>query len=159
MDNTASDNQGLCLNRLERIRPFMQRYVDDGLYAGVSTLVARHGTVVHQEQVGYADLATGVPMTADTLCRVYSMTKPIAATVLMTLYEEGLFQLSDPVYKYLPVFEGVQVMEGDEAGNQRLVAAKRPPTVRDLLTHTAGFTYHFVEGLSLIHISEPTRPY
>ena len=146
MDNTASDNQGLCLNRLERIRPFMQRYVDDGLYAGVSTLVARHGIVVHQEQVGYADLATGVPMTADTLCRVYSMTKPIAATVLMTLYEEGLFQLSDPVYKYLPVFEGVQVMEGDEAGNQRLVAAKRPPTVRDLLTHTAGFTYHFVEG-------------
>jgi CubicO group peptidase (beta-lactamase class C family) len=124
----------------------MQRYLDDGLYAGISTLVARHGSIVHQEQVGLADLETSTPMKADALFRVYSMTKPIAATVLMTLHEEGRFQLFDPIHKYLPSFEGVQVLEGDEAGNQRLVAANRPPTVRDLLTHTAGFTYHFSEG-------------
>ena len=91
-------------------------------------------------------MEAGTPLATDTLYRVYSMTKPITATVLMTLHEEGRFQLFDPVSKYLPTFEGIQVLEGDEAGNQRRVAAKRPPTIRDLLTHTAGFTYHFVEG-------------
>lgn len=146
MDATAPESQGFCPDRLARIRPAMQRYIDDGLFAGISTLVARHGAIVHQEQVGFANREASTPMTADTLYRVYSMTKPIAATVLMTLHEEGRFQLFDPISKYLPAFGGVQVLEGDEAGNQRRVAPKRPPTVRDLLTHTAGFTYHFAEG-------------
>ena len=146
MDATTPESQGFCPDRLARIRPAMQRYIDDGLFAGISTLVARHGAIVHQEQVGFANQEADVPTTADTLYRVYSMTKPIAATVLMTLHEEGRFQLFDPISKYLPAFEKVQVLEGDEAGNQRRVTPKRPPTVRDLLTHTAGFTYHFSEG-------------
>lgn len=146
MDATAPDNLGFCPNRLARIRPAMQCYIDDGLYTGISTLVARHGAIVHQEQVGFAGREANTPVTADTLYRVYSMTKPIAATVLMTLHEEGCFQLFDPISKYLPAFMEVQVLEGDEAGNQRRVAPKRPPTVRDLLTHTAGFTYQFAEG-------------
>jgi CubicO group peptidase (beta-lactamase class C family) len=146
MDASVPESQGFCPIRLARIRPALQRYVDDGLFAGISTLVARHGSIVHQEQVGFADLEAGKPMAAETLFRVYSMTKPIVASVLMTLHEEGRFQLFDPISKYLPAFADVQVLEGDEAGNQRRVAPKRPPTVRDLLTHTAGFTYHFVEG-------------
>ena len=146
MNNTTPDTMGFCANRLGRIRPALQRYIDDGLYAGFSTLIARRGAIVQQEQIGFADMEAGTPLATDTLYRVYSMTKPITAIVLMTLHEEGRFQLFDPVSKYLPAFENIQVLEGDEAGNRRLVAAKRPPTIRDLLTHTAGFTYHFVEG-------------
>ncbi|MBT3343862.1 MAG: beta-lactamase family protein [Gemmatimonadetes bacterium] len=146
MDTKSPESVGLCSQRLARIRPAMQRYIDDGLYAGVSTLLARHGAVVHQEQAGFADQEAGTSMAPDTLFRVYSMTKPIAATALMTLHEEGRFQLFDPIAKYLPDFEGVQVLETDADGNQRRVAPARPPTIRDLLTHTAGFTYHFCEG-------------
>ena len=134
MDNTASDNQGLCRNRLERIRPFIQRYVDDGLYAGVSTLVARHGIVVHQEQVGYADLAAGVPMTADTLCRVYSMTKPVASVALMMLFDRGRFDLDDPVERFLPAFSGMRIYD---PGGFHTPAAGRI-TIRQLLNHTSG---------------------
>ena len=146
MASTTTESVGFCPDRLSRIRPAMQAYVDRGLYSGISTLIARRGHVVHQEQVGYADKEAGTPMTAEALFRVYSMTKPIAAATLMTLHEEGRFQLFDPLSKYIPAFESLQVLEGDAAGNHRLVAPKRPPTVRDALTHTAGFTYHFSEG-------------
>ena len=71
MNAAAPDSRGFCPDRLARIRPAMQRYLDDGLYAGISTLVARHGSIVHQEQVGLADLETSTPMKADALFRVY----------------------------------------------------------------------------------------
>lgn len=142
MQVTDPESAGCSSDRLARIRPAMQAWVDRGLYAGMSTLVARRGGIVHAEHVGCADVAAATPMTADTLFRVYSMTKPIAATVLMTLYEEGRFQLTDPVSKHLPAFASLRVLEGQH----RLVEPKRPPTVRDLLTHTAGFTYHFSPG-------------
>ena len=143
---SADTAQGLCPDRLARIRPAMQGYVDRDQYAGISTLISRHGQIVHCDQVGFADKETATPMAHDTLFRVYSMTKPIAAATLMTLHEEGRFQLFDPLSKHIPAFESLQVLEGDAAGNQRRVAPQRPPTVRDLLTHTAGFTYQFCEG-------------
>ena len=86
--------------RLERIRPAMQSYVDRGVYAGISTLIARRGKVVHAGQFGWRDKEAGSPMTADTIFRLYSMTKPIVCVALMTLLEEARFTLIDPLAKY-----------------------------------------------------------
>ena len=88
---------GMNARRLERIRPTMQAYVDRGVYAGIATLVARRGKVVHAEEFGWRDKEAKVAMTADTIFRLYSMTKPIICTALMTLLEEGRFRLSDKV--------------------------------------------------------------
>ena len=90
--------------RLERIRPAMQAYVDRGVYAGINTLIARRGKVVHAGQFGWRDKEAGSAMTADTIFRLYSMTKPIVCVALMTLLEEARFTLIDPLAKYIPAF-------------------------------------------------------
>ena len=91
----------------------MQGYVDRGVYAGITTLIARRGKVVHAEQFGWRDKEAQSPMTADTIFRLYSMTKPIVSAGLMTLLEEGRFTLVDPLAKYIPAFGGVKVLEAD----------------------------------------------
>lgn len=131
--------------RLERIRPKMQSYVDRGVFAGITTMLARHGEIVHFDQVGHQDRTTKAPLTPDTLYRIYSMTKPIICTALMTLHEEGRFQLFDPVAKYLPAFGKVRVLESDARGNHRAVPPNQMMTIQHLFTHTAGLTYNFVE--------------
>lgn len=131
--------------RLERIRPKMQSYVDRGVFAGITTMLARHGEIVHFDQVGHQDRTTKAPLTPDTLYRIYSMTKPIICTALMTLHEEGRFQLFDPVAKYLPAFGKVRVLESDVRGNHRAVPPNQMMTIQHLFTHTAGLTYNFVE--------------
>jgi CubicO group peptidase (beta-lactamase class C family) len=143
MSNTAAtpESVGMSRSRLERIGPAMQGYVDRGVYAGVSTLVARRGVVVHEAQFGLRDKEAGTPMTADTIFRLYSMTKPIVCTALMTLLEEGRFRLFDPVARYVPAFAQVKVLAADGS----LVNPVRPMLVRDLLTHTSGLSYHFLE--------------
>jgi CubicO group peptidase (beta-lactamase class C family) len=128
--------------RLARIRPAMQAYVDSGKFAGISTLLARRGQIIHFEQVGVRDKVTQAPMAADTIFRVYSMTKPVVCTALMTLYEEGRFHLFDPVAKFLPAFANVKVWAGD---GKPLADPVRPVLIRDLFTHTAGLTYNFLE--------------
>jgi CubicO group peptidase (beta-lactamase class C family) len=139
--NGTPKSVGMSRARLERIRPAMQAYVDRGVFAGVSTLVARQGVIVHEEQIGLRDKEAGLPMTADTIFRLYSMTKPIVCSALMILFEEGRFRLIDPVAKYIPAFGPIQVREPDGA----LVKPVRPMTVRDLMAHTSGLTYHFLE--------------
>jgi len=136
-----SEAVGMSARRLERIRPAMQSFVDSGVYAGVSTLIARRGKVVHAEQVGWRDKEARSPMSADTIFRLYSMTKPIVCTGLMTLLEEGRFSLFDPVAKYIPAFAAVKVPQADG----RLADPARPVTLSDLMTHTSGLTYHFLE--------------
>src|ERR1041384_3863524 len=89
---------GMSAERLARVKTAMQRYVDRGEVPGVVTLIARRGRVVHFESIGYRDVESRVPMTPDTIFRLASMTKPIVAAALMTLYEEGEFRLSDPVW-------------------------------------------------------------
>lgn len=115
----------------------MQRYVDQKLIAGIVTLVARRGSVVHFEKFGFQDLETKTPMELDTIFRIYSMTKPITSVALMMLYENGLLGLNDPVTKFLPDFEKVKVYvkEGELADLTREI------TIHDLLTHTAGLSY------------------
>jgi CubicO group peptidase (beta-lactamase class C family) len=129
---------GMSAERLERITELNQRYVDEGKLAGAVTLVARRGQVVYFNAVGQADLNSGAPMTQDTLFRIYSMTKPITAVAAMVLYEEGAFQLSDPVSKFLPELANLEVLQED--GSR---VAAEPITMQQLLTHTAGFSYGF----------------
>jgi CubicO group peptidase (beta-lactamase class C family) len=119
----------------------MQAYVDRGVYTGISTLIARRGKVVHAEQFGWCDKESQTPMAADTIFRLYSMTKPIVCTALMMLFEEARFSLLDALAKYIPVFGRVKVLEADGS----LVSPMRPITLRDLMTHTSGLTYHFVD--------------
>jgi CubicO group peptidase (beta-lactamase class C family) len=129
---------GMSAERLERISQLTRRYVEEGKLAGAVTLVARRGQVVYFDAVGQADLNTGAPMTQDTLFRIYSMSKPITAVAAMMLYEEGAFQLSDPVSKFLPELANLEVLEED---GSRVPAALI--TMQQLLSHTAGFSYGF----------------
>jgi CubicO group peptidase (beta-lactamase class C family) len=134
----APGQVGMSAERLERITALARRYVDDGMLAGMVTLVARHGQVVHFEATGVRDLETGAPMEHDTLFRIYSMSKPITAVAAMMLYEQGKFQLTDPVSKFLPELANLKVLEDGE-----LVEPSTPMTMHHLLTHTAGFSYGF----------------
>jgi CubicO group peptidase (beta-lactamase class C family) len=136
---------GCSSERLARITPVMQSYIDQHGFAGISTMLARRGRVVHFEQVGWQDRESRIPLSADTIFRIYSMTKPIVCVALMTLYEEGRFQLLDPVAKFLPAFGNVRVQTGTTLSDAREVDLIRPITIRDLLTHTSGLTYNFLE--------------
>jgi CubicO group peptidase (beta-lactamase class C family) len=136
-----SEAVGMSARRLERIPPAMQSYVDRGVYAGINTLIARRGKVVHAGQFGWRDKEAGSPMTADTIFRLYSMTKPIVCVALMTLLEEARFTLIDPLAKYIPAFGAVKVREADGS----LVNPARPVMLRDLMTHMSGLSYHFVD--------------
>jgi CubicO group peptidase (beta-lactamase class C family) len=140
-----SEAVGMNARRLERIRPAMQAYVDSGVYAGINTLIARRGKIVHAGEFGWRDREAGQAMTADTIFRLYSQTKPIICVGLMTLLEEGRFRLIEPLAKYIPAFGTVKVLEGDGS----LVAPARPILIRDLMTHMSGLSYHFVEESGL----------
>lgn len=136
---------GMSSERLSRIRPAMQRYVERNLVPGVVSLIARHGRVVHLDAVGFRDVEAKAPMATDTIFRIMSMTKPVTSVALMMLYEEGHFLLSDPVSKWIPEFSdpkvAVRTSPQDYAGVPwRLVPAARPITVKHLLTHTAGLS-------------------
>jgi CubicO group peptidase (beta-lactamase class C family) len=139
---TPSEAVGMSARRLQRIQPAMQAYVDRGVFKGISTLVARRGQIVHAEQFGWRDREARAPMTADTIFRLYSMTKPIVCTALMTLFEEGRFSLLDPVARFIPAFAKMKVLLPDG----ELADSKRAMTVGDLMAHTSGLSYHFVEN-------------
>ena len=136
---------GLSKDRLKRIEATMQKYIDKELYAGLSTMVCRKGSLVQKSYIGYADIASRKKLDSATLYRVYSMTKPITATLVMTLFEEGKLRLTDPISDYLPEFKNITVLEVDGEGNHTCVKPHTLPTIYNLLTHTAGFSYHFAE--------------
>lgn len=131
---------GMSAERLARIGPAMQSYVDRGVVRGISTLVARQGEVVHRSLHGERDAETGDAMTDDTIFRIYSMTKPIVSTALMLLHEEGRFLVDQPIATYLPAFATLKVLQADGS----LVDAARPITIGDALSHTSGMTYDFM---------------
>ncbi|MCJ9428433.1 serine hydrolase domain-containing protein [Kordiimonas marina] len=134
--------EGVSVAKLAALDAHFQAYVDKGMLAGATTLVARHGKVIHFAHYGMLNKAAGVPMTDDAIFRIYSMTKPITGVALMMLYEEGRFKLSDPVSKYLPEFAHARVYKAtDKDGTVETVAADRPITILDLMRHTAGLTY------------------
>jgi CubicO group peptidase (beta-lactamase class C family) len=148
---------GCSSERLARINPIMQSYVDQHGFAGLSTMLARGGHIIHFEQVGWQDRDARTPLTADTIFRIYSMTKPIICTAFMTLYEEGRFQLFDPVAKFLPSFGKLRVLTGNAPSDMQEVDLVRPVTIRDLLTHTAGLTYDFLEDSPVSELYRQAR--
>lgn len=141
------ESLGFSSERLERLHAVMQREVDQKELAGVVTLLARHGKVVEERTYGDKDIASGAPMTADTIFRIYSMTKPITGVAMMILYEEGKWRPADPISKYIPEFAHLKVFKGfDQNGKMILEDPVHPPTMRELMTHTAGFTYGIFGG-------------
>jgi CubicO group peptidase (beta-lactamase class C family) len=134
---------GLDAGRLARIDRHFYRYVDDGRLPGWLILVSRRGRVAHLSTYGWRDRERALPVEADTVWRLASMTKPITSVAAMMLYEEGAFELKDPVERWLPSFEGMRVYRGGSGPKAETRPAVEPIRVWHLLTHTAGLTYGF----------------
>ncbi|MBV8094510.1 MAG: beta-lactamase family protein [Acetobacteraceae bacterium] len=137
---------GLSSARLARVDDWMRRWVDSGRLPCLVTMVARHGRVVDLRCYGRADVERNKPVATDTIFRIYSMTKPLTSVTIMMLYEEGRFQLDDPIARFLPCFRNMRVYVGGMGGKLDTVPAQRDITFRDLLTHTSGLTYGFMES-------------
>jgi len=133
---------GFSRARLERLDRWMEGEIQAGHIAGAVVLIARDGKVAWERAFGYADIATHRPMRADTMFRLFSMTKPVTSVALLTLYEQGKFQLTDPLERYVPAFRNVGVYERTDPNGHIIV---KPPsrkiTIEDVFRHTAGFTY------------------
>ncbi len=133
---------GLSQDRLDRITAVMQKHVDNGLLAGAVAMVARDGKAAYLQSVGMRDREQQVIMSPDAIFRIASMSKPITSVAVMMLYEEGRFQLKDPISKFIPEFRAPEVIVTGQ-GSEQLVPAKREITIRHLLTHTSGLTYQW----------------
>jgi len=129
--------------RLRRIDDLLQGYVDGGLLAGCQFVLGRGDHVAHTVVTGKRDLESGAPFTDDTIVRLYSMTKPVTSVAAMMLYEEGAFELKDPVAKFIPSFADVRVYRSGSSAAPTLEPATEPVRIWHLLTHTAGLTYGF----------------
>lgn len=138
LQTSRASSVGMSAERLDRITELSRQYVEAEKLSGVVTMVSRKGKLVHFEAVGKRGLTDDRPLSKDSLFRIYSMSKPITAVAAMILYEEGKFQLLDPVSKFLPELDNLRVLE-----NGVLVEPKTPITMQQLLSHTAGFTYGF----------------
>ncbi len=140
---------GFSVERLQRLVDAFRRDVDRGAIPGAVILLARRGRIACYEAIGFRDREAGAPMTADTLFRIYSMTKPIASVAAMMLAEEGMLSIADPVAAFLPEFAEVDVaVESDHATAAPMTSEppQRPMTVQDLLRHTSGLTYAHLAG-------------
>src|SRR5262247_2788068 len=136
---------GLSSGRLGRINDHLRRYIDAGKLAGTLTLVARRGKIAYFEPLGHLEIERKRAVTPDSIFRIYSMTKPIASVGLMMLWEQGRLQLDDPVHKFIPAWRDQRVFVGGNHPAWKTAAVERPMTVRDLLSHTSGLTYGFME--------------
>jgi CubicO group peptidase (beta-lactamase class C family) len=134
---------GFDARRLARIDRHYGRYVEEGKLAGFQCVIARDGHVVHAAQAGQRDVAAGAPVTDDTLWRIYSMTKPITSVAAMLLWEEGAFELKDPVAKFIPSFADARVWDGGSQRSPVTRAPREPVRMWHLLTHTSGLAYGF----------------
>ena len=134
---------GFDASRLARIDAHFQRYVDDGRLPGYLVAVARRGQIAHLATYGSRDKESGAPIELDTLFRIYSMTKPITSVAAMMLYEEGAFELKDPVSTLIPSFADTKVYRSGSAVNPVLEPQTEPVRIWHLLTHTSGLTYGF----------------
>jgi CubicO group peptidase (beta-lactamase class C family) len=141
LPTAAPEKVGMSTERLDRLNAGMKSLVDEGRLAGVVTMVARHGKVVNFAAQGKRDTATGTPMQKDSIFRIYSMSKPITGVAMMMLFEEGKWQLNDPVSKYIPEFANLKVYGADANGNIALKDQVHPVTMRELMSHSGGFTY------------------
>ena len=150
LEMVAPEAVGMDSTQLGQIAQHLQkRYVDPVKIPGSITLVSRRGQPCYLDVQGMRDVERGTPMTADSILRIYSMTKPITSLALMTLHEQGLFSLDDPVHRYIPAWRGLRVRTG---GSYPLFLSERPErhmTIRDLFMHTSGLTYDFMHATNV----------
>ncbi|MGD8831101.1 MAG: serine hydrolase domain-containing protein, partial [Pseudomonadales bacterium] len=146
IDTVSPESVGLSSARLERVSAWLEAQISGERVAGASVLVGRRGGIPYFEARGLADVAAGKSFERDTIVRIYSMTKPVTTVAAMMLYEEGCFQLDDPVAKYLPEFAATRVWAGGDAPLTSTVAVQTPMTVHHLMTHTSGLTYGFMQA-------------
>jgi CubicO group peptidase (beta-lactamase class C family) len=142
--NPAANPESLGFDgqRLAKLDAYMAKAVADGRVSGMITLIARHGQVVSEKIYGARRLDGNAPMTHDTIFRLYSMTKPITGVAMMILFEDGKWRLDDPVTRFVPEFKELKVFTGTDAEGQLTVEPmKRPPTMREIMSHSAGFGY------------------
>jgi len=142
----SPDQVGLSAARLARISTWMKGWVDSGKLPGMTVAVMRKGELAFAETYGKADVERNKPQRPDTIFRIYSMSKPLTSTAIMMLYEEGRFQLDDPISKFIPAFKNPRVYSGGSRGKLDTVPAEREINFRDLLSHTSGLTYGFMES-------------
>ena len=145
------ESVGLSSERLDRIGIAVQRSIDDKQIAGAVTLVVRHGRVAWFKAQGMMDREAGKAMRPDAMFRICSMTKPITSVAVMMLYEEGRFQLDDPISKYLPEFKNPKVLVKPASGEPYSIPATREILIKDLLRHTSGLTYNWNEKLGKMY--------
>jgi len=136
------DSVGFSPERLDNLHALIQGEIDRHQLAGAITLLARHGKIIDYRTYGMRDLATSTPMTNDTIFRDYSMTKPVTGVAMMILYEQGKWLPTDPISKYIPEFAHLKVFNGvDNDGKMILIDPDHAPTLRELMSHSAGFSY------------------
>lgn len=139
---SRAEDVGMSTERLAYMKSYFQGLLDDEETGGFQILVSRRGKVVIYENLGMANVEEDIPVTDETLFRIYSMTKPVVGVAMMMLYEEGQYSLADPLSKHIPEFAELRVYAGeDDEGNMTLEPMEREPTIHDLLQHTAGFAY------------------
>ena len=142
ISETKPETVGFSSERLGKLDSSMKSLVDAKRLAGMVTVLARHGKIVEEKTYGYADVASQKPMQKDTIVRIYSMTKPITGIAMMMLYEEGKWKPSDPIARYIPEFRDLKVYSGaDKDGKPTLDKPGHAPTMGELMSHSAGFTY------------------
>src|SRR3984957_17434426 len=143
---------GFSREKLQRVGDYIRNEIAAGKIPGAVILIQQHGRPVYFESFGLRDVESRRPMTADSIFRLYSMSKPIASVAAMMLVEDGKLRLDDPLSKYIPAFAeakvGVEKKASDGTVTLDLVPAEHPITIRDLMRHTSGITYGFIgEGL------------
>jgi CubicO group peptidase (beta-lactamase class C family) len=159
---------GMSSERLERVTEALDRYVDEGRLPGAVVQVVRRGRLVYSEAVGHRDVEAGSPMTTDAIFRIASQTKAVVSVAVMMLQEDGRLLISDPVSKHLPAYSSTTVAVPGDSGSYDVEAARRPVTIRDLLTHTSGVSYGSgsggdrwedagITGWYFAHRDEPVR--
>jgi CubicO group peptidase (beta-lactamase class C family) len=145
--------------RLQKLDKAMQATVDNKTLSGVVTLLARHGKVVQFKTYGQQDIAAAMPMQKDSIFRIFSMTKPTIGVAMMMLYEEGKWRPSDPVAKFIPELGNLQVFAGTDAdGKMILEKPKHAPTIGELMSHNAGFTYGLFGNTPVDNLYKKVNP-
>ena len=147
LDIVTPESVGLDSGQLDRVGEHLaKRYVQPGKIPGSIALVARRGQVCYLDVQGHRDVERGIDMTADSILRIYSMSKPVTSLALMTLFERGLFSLDDRVDRFIPAWKGLRVRKAGSYPLFDTTPCQRPMTIRDLLMHTCGLTYDFMHA-------------
>ncbi|MFP6584748.1 MAG: serine hydrolase domain-containing protein [Candidatus Hydrogenedentota bacterium] len=141
-----AESLGLSQEKLDAIPKALSGFIDKNQVPGFVTVVAKEGKIVHFEAFGKRDVERDKPMEKDTIFRMYSMTKPVTGTAVMILVQEGKLSVDDLVSKYIPEFKNLTVLETKADGSTEIVPADKPITIKQLLTHTSGLSYFFIES-------------